>query len=139
MATALQPLEVDERRVRMRRWILLIAAAGILTGATPTTGGETISITVRPAVTGYRGTVRLKVVVERNDKNRSLRWEIDGAEYYRSSQRELDGAGAARIHEFLLRDLPAGEFEVRAIVTRNDRTSAMDRRPLRVVGGPRDP
>ena len=123
----------------MRRWILLIAAAGIVTGATPTNGGEAISITVKPSVAGYRGSVRLKVVVARDDKNRSLRWEIDGPDYYRSSQRELQGAGAARIHEFLLRDLPAGEFEVRAIVTRNDRTSAMDRRPLRVVGGPSDP
>ena len=123
----------------MRRWVVLIAAAGILGGPMHVDADEAISISVRPAVTGYRGTVRLRVIVARDDNNRSLRWEIDGPDYYRSSQRELHGAGAARIHEFLLRDLPSGEFEVRAIVTRSDRSSSVDRSTLKVFGGPRDP
>lgn len=123
----------------MGRWVVLIGTAGMLMGPMQTNAEQAISISVKPAVTGYRGTVRLRVLVARDEGNRSLRWEVDGPDYFRASQRALDGAAAARTHEFLLRDLPAGQFEVRAIVTRRDRSSAMDSRTLRVVGGPSDP
>lgn len=123
----------------MRRWAALIGVAGLLAGSTHTSADEAISISVRPAVAGYRGTVRLRVLVARDGNNRLLRWEVEGPEYYRASERQLDGAAAPRTHEFMLRDLPAGQFDVRAIVTRSDRSSAMDQSTLKVVGGPREP
>jgi hypothetical protein len=48
----------------------------------------------------------------------------------------MDGAAAPRSYFFLMRELPAGEFEIRATVTRNDQTKVMDRSTIRVVGGP---
>jgi hypothetical protein len=48
--------------------------------------------------------------------NRVLLWEVDGPNYYRSSELQLDGAAAPRSYVFLVRDLPAGQFEIRATV-----------------------
>jgi hypothetical protein len=119
----------------MNRYLGLAMAAGILVGSIQTSADEAVSITVRPAVTTYRGSAQLKVLVARDDKNRSLQWEIDGPNYYRSSSIELNGAAAPRSYVFVVRELPAGEFEVRATVTRNDESTAVDRSMIRVVGG----
>jgi hypothetical protein len=122
--------------VSMTRYLGLAMAAGILAGSMQMSADEAIAITVRPAVTTFRGTAQLKVLVARDEKNRSLEWEIDGPNYYRSSSVEMDGAAAPRSYFFLMRELPAGEFEIRATVKRNDQTKVMDRSTIRVVGGP---
>ena len=108
----------------------------VLAGTMHLSADEAISITVRPAVATANGNAQLKVLVARNDMNRSLTWEVDGPNYFRSSTMELSGAAAPRTYFFVVRDLPAGEFEVRAIVVRNDSSQLMDRRTIRVVGGP---
>lgn len=81
-----------------------------------------------------RGEARVKVLVARNERNRSLVWEVDGPNYYRSSAMELDGASSPRSYFFTMRDLPAGSFEVRASVRRNDNSVATDRSAIRVIG-----
>jgi hypothetical protein len=120
----------------MTRFLGVAIAAGILAGSMHTSADEAISITVRPAVTSYRGSAQLKVLVARDEKNRLLTWEVDGPNYYRSSSQDLDGASAPRSYLFMVRELPAGEFDVRATVKRADRTEVMDRSTIRVVGGP---
>jgi hypothetical protein len=120
----------------MRNYLGLFVAAGILAGSMQMSADEAVSITVRPAVTSYRGNAQLKVLVSRNEKNRSLVWEVDGPNYYRSSSLDLDGAAAARSYFFMVKDLPAGEFDVRVTVKRSDSSAAVDRSSLRVIGGP---
>jgi hypothetical protein len=126
----------DRKDVAMTRYLGLAMAAGILAGSMQMSADEAISITVRPAVTTFRGSAQLKVLVARDEKNRSLEWEIDGPNYYRSSSVEMDGAASPRSYFFLMRELPAGQFEIRATVKRNDQTKVMDRSSIRVVGGP---
>lgn len=109
---------------------------GVLAGSMPMSADEAISITVRPAVASYGGSAQLKVLVSRNEKNRSLVWEVDGPGYYRSSSMSLDGAASARSYFFTVRELTSGEFEVRATVKRNDNSVAVDRSSIKVVGGP---
>jgi hypothetical protein len=120
----------------MRRYFGLAVAVGVLAGSMQMSADEAISITVRPAVTSFRGNTQLKVLVSRNEKNRMLVWEVDGPNYYRSSSIALDGAAAPRSYLFMVKDLPAGEFDVRATVKRNDRSAAMDRSTIKVIGGP---
>ena len=120
----------------MKRCFALVLATGLLAGSMQLSAGEAISITVRPAVTPVNGNAQLKVLVERNEMNRALIWEVDGPNYYRSSAMELDGASSPRSYFFVVRDLPAGEFEVRATLRRNNNTTMMDRSSIRVVGGP---
>src|SRR5262245_43767277 len=122
----------------MKRVFGLVLAAGILGGSMNTNADEAISITVRPAVATYGGNAQLRVLVARNDSNRMLEWEVDGPNYYRLSSLELHGAAAARSYFFTVRDLPAGEFEIRATVKRSDSSSITDRRSIRVVGGPEE-
>ena len=120
----------------MTRYIGLACAAGILAGSMQLSADQAIAITVRPAVTTFKGSAQLRVLVARNESNRALIWEVDGPNYYRSSAMQLDGAAAARSYFFIVRDLPAGEFEVRARVRRNDSSEKFDRSSIRVVGGP---
>jgi len=120
----------------MKRYFGLALAAGVLAGSMQMSADEAISITVRPAVTSYRGNAQLKVLVSRNEKNRVLVWEVDGPNYYRSSSIALDGAASPRSYFFMVKDLPGGEFDVRASVKRNDSSVATDRSSIKVVGGP---
>ncbi len=120
----------------MKRYFGLVMAVGVLAGSMQMSADEAISITVRPAVTSFRGNAQLKVLVSRNDKNRTLVWEVDGPNYYRSSSIALDGAASPRSYLFMVKDLPAGEFDVRASVKRNDSSTVMDRSSIKVIGGP---
>jgi len=120
----------------MKRCFGVMLTAGLFAGSMQMSADEAISITVRPAVTSYRGSAQLKVLVSRDEKNRSLVWEVDGPNYYRSSSILLDGAASPRSYVFVVKDLPSGEFDVRATVKRNDSSAAMDRSSIRVVGGP---
>ena len=121
----------------MKQYVgLMTLAAGIFAGSMHLSADEAISITVRPAVASVNGSASLKVLVARNDLNRTLMWEVDGPNFYRSSTMDLDGAASPRSYFFTVRDLPAGSFEVRATVRRNDNSQAVDRSSMRVVGGP---
>ena len=122
----------------MKRTLGMAVAAGFLLGSMHLSADEAISITVRPAVATVNGNAQLKVLVARNDMNRSLTWEVDGPTYYRSSEIGLDGAASPRTSVFVMRALPAGEFEVRASVKRSDNSVAVDRGTIRVVGGPEE-
>ena len=92
----------------MKRFFGLAVAAGVLAGSMQMSADEAISITVRPAVASYRGNAQLKVLVARNEKNRTLMWEVDGPNYYRSSAMALDGAASPRSYFFIVHDLPGG-------------------------------
>ena len=47
---------------------------------------------------------------------------------------QLEGSSAARSYFFMMRDLPGGNFDVRARVLRSDNTEAMDHTRI-IVGG----
>jgi hypothetical protein len=124
------------RNGAMKRYLGVAVVAGVLAGSMQMSADEAISITVRPAVASYRGNAVLKVLVSRNEKNRLLVWEVDGPNFYRSSSIALDGAASPRSYFFMVKDLPGGEFDVRATVKRNDSSAATDRSLIKVVGGP---
>jgi len=118
----------------MKRYVLSIVILGSLAGVVHLSAEKAVSITVRPAVATARGDARLKVLIARNAKNRVLMWEVDGENYYRSSTMQLHGASSPRSYFFVVRDLPAGKFEVRASVRRADNSTAIDRESLHVIG-----
>ena len=120
----------------MKGYFGVAVLAAVFAGSMQMNADEAVSITVRPSVASYGGSARLKVLVSRNEKNRVLVWEVDGPNYYRSSTIPLDGAASPRSYFFLVRELPAGEFDVRASVKRNDDSVVTDWRSLKVVGGP---
>jgi hypothetical protein len=118
----------------MTRSFSLTLMFAFLAGSVHLCADEAISVTVRPAVTMV-GSAQVKVLIERNSSNRELLWEVDGPNFYRSSALQLEGAFAPRSFFFVVKDMPEGEFEVRATVRRNDDSQSMERRTIRVVGG----
>jgi len=140
MSAALMAIKLQKRAAgrdrAMKGYFGVAVVAGVLAGSMQMSADEAISITVRPAVMSYRGSTQLRVLVSRNERNRMLVWEVDGPNFYRSSSIALDGAASPRSYFFMVKDLPGGEFDVRATVKRNDSSASMDRSVIRVVGGP---
>jgi hypothetical protein len=60
--------------------------------------------------------VHSMVRVPAHPDNRRLRVLIDGAQYYRSSDTQLDGVDAAKHYFFTWQELPPGSYSVIAIV-----------------------
>ena len=60
--------------------------------------------------------VLVYVTVERNAENRLLRVSAESEAFFRSSELSLEGEGSARINILRFRDLPPGEYDVKADV-----------------------
>ena len=110
--------------------VLLLLSGGVAVVAAL----QPITVAVRPTVTSAQGSTRVLVRVDSNETNRQLVWEVDGADYYRSSSIQLDGASAPRSFFFTVSSVPEGEYSVRATVIRNNDSKAMAETKMVVVG-----
>ncbi len=79
-------------------------------------------------------TVQITVAVEPDAKNRSLRIEADGERLFRASQLSLDGATEKRIHAVEFKNLPAGNYILRAEVLGAENVRGMAEQELVVSG-----
>ena len=79
-----------------------------------------VSVNIRPAVTFAGGAVRATVRTPRDPRNRELRIVVEAADYYASSDVQLDGDDAAMTHQFTWKQLPGGAYRVEAILLRAD-------------------
>jgi hypothetical protein len=109
--------------------VLLLSSTAALVRAV-----QPIAVTVHPAVRPAAASSRVRVQVDSNEMNRQLVWEVDGADYYRSSSIQLDGASAPRTFFFMLHNVPEGEYQVRATVVRNNDSQAVAATTMAVVG-----
>ena len=119
----------------MRYMFAVAAVLAALSSAAPLNADEPITVSVYPTVAVARGTARVRIFVERNDQNRWLNWEVDGPEYYRSSQAQLDGAEAPRSWFYEIKDLPEGSYAIRATVRRSNNSEAVARTSITVMAG----
>ena len=60
---------------------------------------------------------------------------MDGPDYYRSSTQPLEGSAAPKSWFFFIRDLPEGEFDIRATVKRSNNSEAVALTKLTVIPG----
>jgi len=67
------------------------------------------------------------VRIEPDDQNRDLTVLIDSGEYMRSSSDQLEGADAARTHQFWFKHLPPGEYELVARLEGSTGTREVER------------
>jgi hypothetical protein len=117
------------------KYIFVIAILiGVVGAAAPLNAGEPIAVSVYPAVAVARGEAQLRIVVERNQDNRVLAWEVDGPSYYRSSTAQLDGADAPRSWLFFVKNLSAGSYQVRAVVKRSNNSESVAATQMMVMG-----
>jgi len=109
-------------------------AALMTTGARPGQAKEVVEILLRGHYFVEPATVQITVAVEPDAKNRSLRIEADGERLFRASQLSLDGATEKRIHSVEFKNLPAGNYILRAEVLGSEDVRGMAEQELVVSG-----
>jgi hypothetical protein len=87
---------------------LILAMLAVVPGTT----GESLRLSVNPTLSVQPAVVVVRVSIEPHEDNRAMRLVAESADYFRSSQVELDGQDAWRTTVFRYRDLPAGAYTI---------------------------
>ena len=111
------------RRSTIARFRFYVPVTALLLAA-PATAADSptlpVSVKVRPAVLFAGGDVRTTVRTPRDPRNRELRVIVEAADYYASSDVQIDGVDGAATHQFTWKALPGGAYRVEAILLRED-------------------
>jgi hypothetical protein len=114
--------------------LIVLTAALVGTAALQGIAGEIVEIRLRGHYFAEPATVQVTVAVEPDEANRVLRVEADGDRLYRSTEVELSGDTDKRLHTIEFKNLPAGEYELRAEVLSSDKVRGMASQELFVSG-----
>ena len=106
----------------------------LLSGLVPVDASNSVAISVTPSIAVQHGTAKARVSIERDVRNRTLIWEVEGTRFFSSSQMDLHGTDSPRSYFFVLRNLPEGVLQLRATVHRNDDSVITTRTDLKIVG-----
>ena len=82
----------------------------------PMGAGERITVKVSPAVAFAPANLVVRTMIEADQDNRAVEIVAESADFYRSSQIQLEGDKAPRTTSFEFRSLPPGSYEVRALL-----------------------
>lgn len=118
---------------RTLAFVVFIAAL-VTAAAGPGHGREIVEILLRGRYFVEPATVLITVAVEPDAENRALRIEADGDSLFRASELTLTGASDKRIHRVEFKNLPAGNYTLRAEVLSPHGVRAMAEQPLVVSG-----
>ena len=86
----------------------------MLTATLPLGAGERITMKVSPAVSFAPANLIVRATVLADADNRAVQIIAESADFYRSSEVQLEGEQAARTNLVEFRSLPPGTYEVRA-------------------------
>ena len=93
---------------------LAVACVAVL--GSPVLASEPLTLRVSPQVSLEPTVLALHLNVERDPDNRAMKVYIESGEYYRSSFVQLDGDAAPRAISTRFLSVPAGSYEVTAIL-----------------------
>lgn len=93
-----------------------LTTIGLLAASGSGNASEKLMLRVTPNVSAAPSTVVVKATVTRNADNRWLHIEAESGAFYRSSEIQLDGDKAPLITEIRLKNLPGGEYTVKAVL-----------------------
>jgi hypothetical protein len=109
------------RNAKTARDRFLVGFSGVLLAGAVSYGADApVTLAVRPTVLFAGRDVRTTVRTPRDARNRELRIVVEAADYYASSDVQLDGDDAPATHQFTWKELPGGAYRVEAILTRED-------------------
>ncbi len=118
----------------MNVMVAMLGAAILLTAKSAGADREVVSIRLWPATSFEPSTVRVEVRVLPDADNRVLRVSADSGGFYWSSERQLEGASAPKLSVFECRDIPAGDYDVRAqVIASNGHLRSAARREMTVL------
>ena len=123
-------------RLALKRCCLLFAC--LLFANTIGGAEEVVGIRLRGRFYSEPATVLVTVTVRPDQDNRTLVVQADGERLFRSSEVALEGENGRRVHTLEFKNLPAGQYVLRAEVhsSAEIRGAAEE---LLVVGDPGDP
>jgi hypothetical protein len=121
------------------RIVVLASAAALFgTGAVVVAKDRPILITVGPSISFEPGNIRIISRVEPSADNRALVIEVESGSHYSSSEVPLQGEQAPRSRSMLLKNLPAGNYQVVATVRTATGAATVARNTFQVVSGRED-
>lgn len=82
-------------------------------------GSQGLELRVRPRSSPAPAAVRATAYVDRHPGNRALTLAAESLDYSRRSTVTLEGEDAARRHSIVFESLPAGSYEIAAILHRS--------------------
>jgi hypothetical protein len=120
-------------------WSAIVVSAAVATlfgtGAVVVAKDQPILITVDPSISLEPGNIRIVSRVEPSRANRALVIEVESGSHYSSSEVPLEGEQAPRSRSMLLKNLPAGEYQVIATVRTRSGAATATRQTFQVVSG----
>ena len=122
------------RNTKVIKAVLL--SAGMLALATaPSGAGANLDMRVSPAVSMEPALLKIQYRVEPDAANRRILITVESGDFYRSSEIQLEGDNAPRTRTIEYRNVPAGVYEISAVLAGSDgRQRAMAHRSLTVIG-----
>jgi hypothetical protein len=102
--------------------------------ALPLGAGERLTIKVSPAISFAPANLNVRAMIEVDAQNRMVEVVADSANFYRSSEIQLEGDKAPRTTNFEFRSLPPGTYEVTVMLIGADgRQRALARQQVNVI------
>jgi hypothetical protein len=92
------------------------------------------SVSISPLVAFAGADLRVVVRVQPDAGNRRLQLSVDAPTFYASTERQLDGVDGARAHTFNLHELPAGDYEITAVLEGSHGVRSKITRQFKVMG-----
>lgn len=114
--------------------LLVTLLATLLATTTPGSASQVVELRLRGHYFSEPATVQMVIAVEPDAANRTLRIAADGDRMFRSTEVNLSGQSDKRLHTVEFKNLPAGEYELRAEVLSSSGVRGMDAQPLTVTG-----
>ena len=111
-----------------------VVAAVTLAAAISASAREVVEIRLRGHYFAEPATVRITVAVEPAANHRALVIEADSEHYYRSSALTLSGEMDKRLHSVEFKNLPAGNYILRAQVRSREAVLGAATQELTVTG-----
>jgi hypothetical protein len=121
--------------VVIRLLALTVALACLPPIVTALGAADRVHIRVWPATAMAPTNFLVRVIIERNAANRWIRVTAESEDYFGSSEGQLDGERSSRLRVVQFREVPAGTYEVRAVVfDQNGDVTGSAQTSARVIG-----
>lgn len=96
--------------------IRALLGGALIVMAQPAAAGEKLAMRVSPGYSYEPAILTIQLSIEPASDNRAIQVIAESADFYRSSEVELDGDRAPRTSVIWYRSLPAGDYEVRSVL-----------------------
>lgn len=118
------------------RAILTAVCCAMLTRGGGVAGNELLKLQISPLVAPAPGCISVRTFIDASDDNRELQVDAQSPDVLRSSAIELAGKSAPKVAVFDFTNLPAGRYEVSAVLIGTSGVRATTTRTVLVVAGP---